>query len=479
MKHFLRALLLLVSTGLDHGAAKPTSASDPDAASGVVVPRDVLRLFEVDESVLRFFRDGEMLAADELEPIYRLLYVLPRFDTVQRHQWRQLPESWDTLAANPGDHRANLYLVMGRVDAIVQHALPAEAARRFGYDHFYVLTIQSAVDQRVLSVCAREIPSTWSLDASGQPISCDALFIKTGEGTPRESLIFVTDRIAWHPRQPDASQEIDAGQALLGSHGMDVSRLSEVIHEQPLVASDREGFYQMLWAMRRMDPTAIAAVADNQPLPVVRLLQRPETQVGHTFRMQGTARRAIRVLVEDPDIRQRFGIDHYYEVELFTPLEQILRLVDARDGQARSYRNFPVTVCTAELPPGMPQGDEIRQAIDVDAFFFKLWTYPSRFAAGEGETAAAARRQVSPLLMAPTVRLVRTPTPANPRPGWIMAIIVASIVAASLAVRCWYSRRDRPFQQWRQARDRHVVIHVPEPPRSSGDAAASSDPAKG
>jgi hypothetical protein len=475
MTSFFRSLLLFLAIGPTASRAEP-AVEVPVEPPGAASPRELLRLFEVDESVLRFFNDGAPLSADELEPVYRLLYLIPRFDALQRQQWRKVPESWEAVAANPVEHRAGMYLVVGRVTAVTEHALPAEAARRFEYDRFYMLDIASTVDQRKLTVCAREIPARWSVNTSRQPISCDALFIKTGEGeAPHQSLVFVTDRIAWHPNQPETAMQIGAGAALLGRHGMDVSRLQEVRHEQPLGVADREGFYQMLWSVRRMDSAAITRAVSGTQLPIVAVLQKPETQVGEVFRIRGTARRAIRVMVADPDIRQRFGIDHYYEVELFMPLEQVLRLVDPRDGQTRSYASFPVTICAAALPPEMPQGDEIRQAVEVDGFFFKLWSYHSQFAAGEGETADPTKRQISPLLIASTVRLVSPTIRPNPWPGWIMAMLVAGTVATAVAARFWYARRDRPFRAWRAAQGRDVIIHLPESPPTAGDSSAAEE----
>jgi hypothetical protein len=201
-----------------------------------------------------------------------------------------------------------------------------------------------------------------------------------------------------------------------------------------------------------MDPAAVAEAVDQTGLPVVRALQRPEGEAGRVYRLAGTARRALRIRVDDADIQARFGIDHYYEIEMFTPLEQELELTDRNDGQTRAYRNFPVTICVAELPPEMPQGDEVRQAIVVDAFFMKLWSYRSQFAAGDPAGASdPRRRQISPLLIAHNVVLDQTRTPVNPWPAFSMAAIVLGGVVAALLVSWWYWRGDRSYRRWRQA----------------------------
>ena len=45
-------------------------------------PGQTLELFGLDESTLRQFTDNSPLIADEYEPIYRLLYLFPRFERV-------------------------------------------------------------------------------------------------------------------------------------------------------------------------------------------------------------------------------------------------------------------------------------------------------------------------------------------------------------------------------------------------------------
>jgi hypothetical protein len=439
-------------------------------------PLDALRLLDLDESVLRFFRDGAALTNDEFEPIHRLLFVLPRLDDVQRHDWRIVPDDWSRVVQNSTEQRANMYQLMGLVLSVRTWTLPAEAARRFGYDHFFELHIASTIDGRTLIVCSREIPESWPSDPSGEPVSCDGLFLKVGEGRAgEESLVFATDRVAWHPGQADPGRKISRGLALLGSQGMDVSRFQDVSHQQPLGPSDRECFYQLLWTVRRMDPAAITRAAEDRSLPVARALQRPDEEVGKVYQLRGVARRALRIQVQDPDIRQRFGIDHYYEIELFTPLEQLLKLVDAHDGQTRYYQNFPVTICAAELPQGMPQGDEVRQAISVNGFFMKLWSYRSQFMTGEqNQPDAEQRRQVSPLLIARSVRLddVAT-TPSSTWPAWTTATMIIAGICVIMVVWWWHTVQDRPLRQWRKARSRDVDVTIPE--AESTDPPAASD----
>jgi hypothetical protein len=95
----------------------------------------------------------------------------------------------------------------------------------------------------------------------------------------------------------------------------------------------------------------------------------------------------VRIDVEDADIVARYGIDHYYEISLFTD-----------DSQSN-----PIVFCVRELPPGMPTGDgpEYGEQVRVGGFFFKLWSYHIASSAQlpEIQRGRGAPRQPAPLLI--------------------------------------------------------------------------------
>ena len=72
------------------------------------------------------------------------------------------------------------------------------------------------------------------------------------------------------------------------------------------------------------------------------------------------------ILVNDPDIVARFGIDHYYQVSLFTD-----------DSYDKHWNPQPLTFCLRELPEGMPYGNLPRygETVRMAGFFFKTWSY--------------------------------------------------------------------------------------------------------
>jgi len=148
----------------------------------------------------------------------------------------------------------------------------------------------------------------------------------------------------------------------------------------------------------------------------------------------------LRIPVTDPDIRQRFGIDHYYNIYLFT-----------EDSQSN-----PVVFCVRELPPGMPTGDAPQYAeyVEVAGFFFKTWAYrvPS-IALGPDSPEGGRRMQLAPLLIGARPVWFPRETPAdNALIGAIAGgLFVVTLIGIWLAL--WaYGRGDRKFHRRALAR---------------------------
>lgn len=149
-----------------------------------------------------------------------------------------------------------------------------------------------------------------------------------------------------------------------------------------------------------------------------------EESVGEFFLIEGTARRAVRIVLDEPVS----SLTHYYELDVFPPDSQ----------------NQPVICCVARLPRGFPQGDVIRQPVRVAGIFFKRWSYLRRPEADPTPESRLPARLASPLLLAsepeclPRPRLTR-----GSRAGlWagIALLLVVGVIGITLAQ---IARRDR------------------------------------
>jgi hypothetical protein len=210
--------------------------------------------------------------------------------------------------------------------------------------------------------------------------------------------------------------------------------------------ADREAFYQMLAAAGRAKPGQLFREAEQelsktprhwrwtdpegqQQYSVVPLFNDPASQRGRLVELLGTARRVEKILVSDPDIVARFGIDHYYQVSLFTD----------------DCQGNPLTFCLRELPKGMPYGNLPRygEAVRAAGFFFKTWSYTVLKASdaapmpGDSKT----RRQLSPLLIGDTLQWYPVAKPSHNTFAGALIGGVCLIGTAIIWLAIWQSRR--------------------------------------
>jgi len=449
----------------------PRSETPPAGTTVDAELRQALKLFQLDESVWAFFRDGDELSPDEQEPIHRLVHVLGRLDRWQRYQWSQPVTSWETLQAATAQERGRMFQLFGEARSWQRLPVAPETARRYGHDFIYRIEIASSIDQRPLFVYARELPSSWpieppSSDLPRLPVRCDAIFLKSGQAVGEKTgLYFASDHLAWYPSDPlPLPWAVSADLASLGAHQFDATLLDTLSPRPQLTHEDSECFHQMLTTARRM---AVGSVGTNKGLPELPLesaLTKPAELRARRFRVTGTARRALRIEIEDPQERQRLGIQHYFEVECMVPTRR--EMVDRDSGIA--YTSFPVTLCLPELPASIPQGDEIRVDIEAEGIFLKLWSFqndylvPIKTAENSSPPAntmstakkEAAMRQLAPLLIGIRIHEL---APASPvRQGWsswaLLGVFALALAGASWL---WFQNRpgDQRYRQWRKGRD--------------------------
>lgn len=253
-------------------------------------------------------------------------------------------------------------------------------------------------------------------------------------------MALATDRIAWHPRQPDESLELVADHVLLASHGMDIGQLDEVKSKGPLTAHDRAAFYQMLLAMGRIPSNELSATARHAN--VTELLQDTDSHRGKLYDITGTARRCVRVLVEDEQADE-FGLGSYYELVVFLDPDALVKVRSNESAAGKYFATYPVVVCVRSLPEGFPEGEEIHAAVRVVGSYLKLWAYPSKFMQADGSQAL----QFSPLLIGNAPRLTPAAKTTDPLSGPGLAIAFAALLFLLSALVWWWGRGDEKFKR--------------------------------
>lgn len=229
----------------------------------------------------------------------------------------------------------------------------------------------------------------------------------------------------------------------LAALGIDRSLWQGVENRRPLEAEDRRAFYELLLAVGRVTPaTLIAQAASNTP--VAPLFNEPDQQFGRLVRLEGVVRRVTRVRIDDPELRRQYGLDHYFQVELFP-----------HDSQ-----NNPI-VCCLRTVPGGEGGAKLHETWIVAGFFFKVWAYRSQAAAGEGP-----KTRLAPLVIGPGAVRVVTEPPDDRASNVVALAFLGLAVVVALALALIWRRGDRAArEQLRRLRRGDLA-----PPKARGDA---------
>jgi hypothetical protein len=430
----------------------PWEATRPRAAEPVLrpptSPREILERYEIGPSQLEGFFSGEPLGPGEEDVLAKILFRFPRLGREFFETWRIKDVSWDQLAAAPGEYRAQQFSLRGTVTTVSEHRLLPELAELMEFDHYYRVRIALADSRFRAVVCTRHIPAAWKVGKTlNEPAAVDALFLKVGGSTETElkpDLYFAAGRVAWFPDRLQPESGIGPSQLALAGAGFDLGLFDDLrqANGKGLGDADREAFYQLLSAVERL-PSSKWKVG-QAPLDVVPLLQEPQNEQLRQLPVQGIARRITKVAVGDTDVQRRFGIDHYFEIDLFLPLgDTTLRFgKDPTGEQNPVYANsFPATLIVRQLPPGLEPGDKQYEHVAANAVFFKLWTYRSSY------TQQFGGLQPAPLFIANAVESVEVTSSAHVASGVLVGAAFALGFVMIGVVYWWFRGSD-----WQHAR---------------------------
>lgn len=339
------------------------------------------------------------------------------------------------------------------------------------------LVIQAADNDSPCTVLAAAAPHAWQ-EPGVLPQPAELLALRVNDDT----LLAIAWR--WSPTEP-SYPHVNFGESVLGSLGVNVGGLDLLVDGGRLRAIESAPFYEVLSAMGQIGPQQLARFArrnldtyaaqwaedpgpdDSQALaadvrqhtskgryPISPLFNDALRQRGELYVLDGVARRAVAIetaaAAGDQSVSAQYGVDRYYEIELFTP----------------DSRNLPVVFCALEIPEGFPLGDRIEVPVRVAGFSLKRWAYRTRQRDADGQD----KRQLAPLLVGRAPLLLAPPEQAGA--GW--GVIIGLAFTAALALVClivWRTNRsDAAFE--RTARRQTAV----DPSRLAGlDGQAEAD----
>jgi hypothetical protein len=439
---------------------------------------EILERYDIGKSQFAGFFNNQPLSRSEEDVLVKILYRFSRFGLDNLQRWRVKGVSWDQLAAAPADHRGEIYHLRGRVKYVQKQLLSPEQSSRYEFSHYYFVRMQLDDSPHTALICARHVPSNWPLDTPmDERAATDGMFLKLGYERPTETepgdptqplplelpdelspsphrldelrLIFAAGRVAWLPDRVEPKNLVSADHVLLADHGVDFGLFEGVRagNAKPIGDADREAFYEVLHALGQLQPAELRRPQIAEPIDIGPLLNTDPALHGQIMPVRGTARRIIKVLVDDQEIRRRFGIDHYYEIDLFLPLgdARVLLGKDRTGEDNPVYQNgFPATLVALRLPAGLEADDNIREMVRADAVFFKVWSYRSNY------TTKFGKYQPAPMFLCiePT-RMKELAAEPNMVAEIMVGVSMGLAVLVLIVIFWWFRRGDREYQRER------------------------------
>jgi hypothetical protein len=467
---------------------QPTTHTEEPEKPASTSFRDILNIAGWSVERLAEFDNGKPLTGDERASALELLRRIRSFDTGSLADWVHDDLSPNDVLQQPGDYRGLLVRLTGRVTSVTPRKLNAADSQHLEMPEYFECNVAPDKMTGAAIILTTRVPKAWFGAAKlDEPISANALYLKQfGEGESRTA-IWLSKELAWHPGGPTArdaelfgpdvrelygdKSDPLLGKSILGHLGMDVGQLDHVQPRGRIRAEERDAFYQMLVAAGKTNPhtlvqlatTNLAGVreywkdrlatendktrralahevlnrAKNGRYSAAALFNDPQSQIGQLVVVDGAARRVVRVeggASSDNDGSRenvrRFGLDHYYELEVFTDDSQ----------------NYPLVFCVRQLPEGFPTGESIHVPVRIAGFFFKDWLYHARGGVGDGTTAVSDPAQYAPLLIGSAPLIIKE-TAASNLGRWIGGGLFLLALGAICVTAAWFARGDRAFRE--------------------------------
>ncbi len=172
----------------------------------------------------------------------------------------------------------------------------------------------------------------------------------------------------------------------------------------PMNARDNAAYAALLERARTV-PFAELSAASRHDVRFAQLIENPERFRGLPIHVNGTVLRVLRQNVEGSDL---FPTGTYFEAYAITPDSQ----------------NNPWVLAFENAPPNLEVGDNLRQRVQFDGYFLKLWAYKA------GDTFRVAPLLVGRFPPAP----VAPAAPPSASRGWLSGNLPILLLLVALTI---------------------------------------------
>ncbi len=304
-------------------------------------------------------------------------------------------------------------LDVGHITLVEEIPLNQEEREKYGFHQIFRCRFEID-DQNRVDVLSAFVPGDWQRSDRAHTVSIRERASATGiclpfheQGAAAPVPLIVTPRIVWFPDNflgragfdygsleaipPLAMADLKQAELDLPPSLKHLSRQEIIRRAFKFTEADVAPFYGLLQVAhqtgsRSFEREALAEWGNEGKKPrVTDLFQKPRETRGKPILLHGTAKRVVATPVDDAEVQKLYGIDHYYQIFLYT---------------AESQGN-PIVVCTPALPTGMPEGtdSDYAEPISVVAVPYKLWVYETGAKIEDGGSDADRRASFAPLLV--------------------------------------------------------------------------------
>jgi hypothetical protein len=448
---WLVALLAVMASPVLQPVAADAESPTTTAATSF---GDYLVTWKIDRASRAVLEDPSGWSPAKQEIAVKVLARLTRVPSNLAVEWGA--EALDLNALTATERvQDRLVKIDGRVTFVATVPLTEEESEVAGRRQLEIVRIVTG-DGTAVDVLADHVPKAWPRAVRiDEPAAAVGLPLSAGPGPTSgaaadgptaapPALLLAAASVGWFPPTP------------LGTLGMDYGLFDSVVDGQKLVAGDTEAFYALLAAMGRATAAGITAAA-GPPGDIVPLINPGADWFakhrGDPFTVEGVARRATRIEVDDPLRQRQLGTDHYWELFVFVPTPLI-------EVHGKLQEDYPVVCCVRTLPKGMPTGQQIGERVRVSGFAMKRYGYPLpdvKISSSQGVEEQKGQRQETALLVGREAEWLPAPNPTREVDtlGWVF-LSIASVIGLALALAAWSFARDS------RRRDRQARRELPD-----------------
>jgi hypothetical protein len=398
--------------------------------------QDMLAAAGFDPETLAKISTDSDIDTEDWQLIAQLVYRLRQFSPAQLQRWATLPDAVPKYE-KADKQLGHLMAIAAIVVSVERVALPEDLASETVLLQLYRCRFREIGRTDDGVVLVPRIPSAWQGRAiTAEPVRFLGVALGSASSGEDQVSLLLTNHLAWYPRsdvsigrlllarqgmdvalldevkqrqpfvKPSVSREGEAFyRTLTALASVDRQELAELTLQSVATAAEQWLAKKPTFEQRRTElqqqlekskdstkrdtlqgelksasrnlalASAVEEQAQRQLSSVAPLYILPEEQVGELVRIEGVARRAVRIALPGGEAASeslgKTDLDAYYEMEVFTADSQ----------------NLPIVCCVNRLPEEFPVGDSIREPVRVDGVFFKSWRYRTRKnLAAPGET---------------------------------------------------------------------------------------------